>query len=296
MKRLSVGDKVAIIAPSAKIEKKEKIEKLLQYVENLGLVPVFGKNVFSSKRYMAGTDEERASDVNEAFANPDIKAVFCVRAAAGASRILPFIDFDLIKNNPKPLIGFCDNSALMLAINTLSGGISWNGFVLNEEFPNNYLSDNIKNSLFGLINGNPLLINSGEKIRGGIAEGNLICSNLTTLLYLAGTKYFPDLDGKILLIEDVREKMHRLDLMLQHLKLLPSFGKLRGIILGGFTDLSAMEEDGTLDDCINDFIENTTCPVIKNFKFSHAKDRYVLPLGAKVRLDADDTSLEILSY
>lgn len=296
MKRLSVGDKVAIVAPSAKIEKKEKIVSLLQYIENLGFVPVLGKNVFNSKRYMAGTDEDRASDINEAFANPEIKAVFCVRAAAGALRILPYVDFDLIKMNPKPLIGFCDNSALMLAINTLSGGISWNGFVLNEEFPNDKPSENICNSLLGLINGTPVLMKSGEKIREGVVEGNLICSNLTTLLYLSGTKYFPNLEGKILLIEDVREKMHRLDLMFQQLKLLSGFDKLKGIILGNFTDLSAMEEDGTLDDCINDFIEDTSCPVIKNFNFSHNKDRYVLPLGAKVRLNADYPSLEILSY
>ena len=112
MKKLEKGSKIAIVAPSAQIGEISKINKGLAYLQSLDLVPVFGKNLLCVNRYMAGTDEQRAADINAAFTDSDIKAIFCVRAAAGATRILPYIDYELAQKNPKPVIGFCDNVAL----------------------------------------------------------------------------------------------------------------------------------------------------------------------------------------
>lgn len=290
------NSKIAIVAPSAQIGDIKKIEKGLEYLKNLGFQPILGKNTLKQYRYMAGSDQERAEDINTAFANPEIKAVFCVRAAAGALRILPYLDYKTIKQNPKPVIGFCDNAALEIALYKKSDIHSLNGFLLSYDFKDVELDETIKQSFENLISGKTLSIISGICRQKGFAEGELICSNLTTLLYLAGTEYFPDLSGKILLIEDVHERMHRLDMMLQQLKQQSEFNKLSGLILGRFTDINGDEEDGSLDDCLNDFLQGLNIPVIQNFAFGHTKSRYVLPLGGKVTVNGEKCELIIKDF
>ena len=296
MYKLHSGDKVAIIAPCGQIGNIEKIQCALDYLKSLGLEPVLGKNVFNTYRYMAGRDQERADDVNQAFADSQIKAIFCVRAAAGGTRILPYVDYDLARLNPKPIIGFCDNAALQIALYQKSGIISYNGFVMSYDFKDKHLDSQIKADLEKLLRGEIFSIKSGETLQSGICEGNLICCNLSVLTKMAGTPYFPDLSSKILLIEDVHEKIYKIDLMLQQLKQQPHFGKLHGLIFGQFTDSDCDAEDGHLDDCFNDFLQDSRIPVIKNFDFGHTVSRRVLPQGAKVRLNADEALLEIIQY
>ncbi|MBP5352680.1 MAG: LD-carboxypeptidase [Alphaproteobacteria bacterium] len=296
MKKLRAGDKVAVIAPSGQIGNIEKIQDGLKYLSELGLVPVLGKHTLEQYRYMAGTDKHRAQDVNDAFKNPEIKAIFCVRAAAGAARILPYIDYDNAKKNKKPLIGFCDNAALQIALLQKSGIISWNGFLLSYDFRHKKLDKLIDENLQTLISGNKFDITSGTTLRRGKAKGKLICSNLSVLMKLAGTPYFPNLNGKILLIEDTHERLHKIDLMLQQLKQQATFSKLRGLIFGNFTDCTGDAEDGTLQDCFNDFMQGINIPVLQDFQFGHTDSRYVLPQGGTVLLDADKGKLEVLSY
>ena len=293
---LSKNAKVAILAPSAQIGDIGKIEKGLNYLKSIGLVPVLGENTLKQYRYMAGTDKQRADDINSAFADSEIKAIFCVRAAAGALRILPYLDYELIKKNPKPIIGFCDNAALQAAVYEKSGICSLNGFSLTYDFKSDELDEKIKKSFENIIFGKNEEIISGKCRQSGHAEGRLICANLTTLLYLAGSGYFPSLSGKILLIEDVHERMHRIDMMLQQLKQQPDFDKLNGIILGQFTDIQGDEEDGSLENCFNDFLQDVNVPVIQNFEFGHTKSRYVLPFGARVIMNADECRLSLKGF
>ena len=296
MQKLKAGDKVAVIAPCAQIGEIQKIEKALAYLESLGLVPVLGQNLLNVRRYMAGTDKERAADVNAAFADAEVKAIFCARAAAGGTRILPHIDYALIRRNQKPLIGFCDNAALQLALWQKSELISFNGLVLTYDFQGDSLDSQIAADLQKILSGATYDITSGETLRRGKAHGKLICTNLTTLMRTAGTPYFPDLSNKILLLEDVHEKVYRVDLMLQQLKQQPNFDKLVAVIFGQFTDAQSDTEDGTLEDCFADFIDGTTFPALKNFNFGHTPSRRILPLGADVMLDTEKALLQILQY
>lgn len=296
MNSLKKGDKIAVVAPSGQIGDYEKIKNGMQYLENLGFEPVFGRHVYAKKRYMAGTDQERANDVNAAFADPQIKAVFCVRAAAGATRILRHIDYIKIRKKPKPLIGFCDNAALQAALFKKSKIVSYNGFLPTYDFKNGNADSLVKESLEKLLRGETYSIHSGEKLRSGKAKGRLLCINLSTLMYLAGTPYFPELKGKILLLEDVNEKIYKIDLMLQQLKQQPHFHQLNGVIFGQFTNCTGDEEDGTLEDCFEDFLQGTDFPAIKDFQFGHVAQRYVLPYGGRVRMLADESKLEILNY
>ena len=296
MINLKIGDKVAIIAPCGQIGSVDKIKPAIEYLQSLGLQPQLGKHTLDVYRYMAGDDKNRAADLNQAFADSEIKAVFCARAAAGGSRILPYIDYETVARNPKPFIGFCDNVALMLALHKKSNLISYNGFVMYNDFKDGPLDALIKDDLEKLLFGKVSDFKSGTTVNGGVVSGKLICCNLSVLLRLAGTPYFPDLRDKILLIEDIHERLHKIDLMLQQLKQQPTFEKLRGLIFGQFTDCQGDEEDGTLDDCFADFLKGLNLPVVKDFCFGHQKSRHVLPFGAEVLFDADNCRLEILSY
>jgi muramoyltetrapeptide carboxypeptidase len=296
MYKLQKGDKVAVLAPCGQIGEMSKIQSAVDYLKSLGYVPVLGEHIFNTYRYMAGTDKERADDVNRAFADSQIKAIFCARAAAGGTRILPYIDYENARRNPKPFIGFCDNAALQIALWQNSGIVSYNGFVMTYDFKDNHLDKLIDDNLQKLLNGETFTIKSGTTFQKGTAKGKLICVNLSVLTKMAGTPYFPDLSEKILLIEDVHEKIYRIDLMLQQLKQQPNFAKLHGLIFGQFTDTDSDEEDGHLDDCFNDFLCGLNIPVIKDFNFGHTVSRHVLPLGGEVELDADNGLLKILQY
>lgn len=296
MPAIKSGDKVAVLAPCGQIGNPEKIAAALEYLKDLGLQPVLGSHLFDVRRYMAGTDIDRAADVNQAFADPQIKAVFCVRAAAGGTRILPHIDYKLTRNNPKPIIGFCDNAALQLALYQLSGITSYNGFVMAYDFKTGVLDSLIKDNLEKLLKQDKFSITSGKTLKSGLATGTLLCSNLTVLTRLAGTPYFPDLSRKILLLEEVNEPIYKIDLMLQQLKQQAGFSELSGVILGQFTNIKTDEEDGTLADCFADFLQNTDFPVIADFNFGHTVSRHVLPVGAEVEMNSDTAELKILRY
>jgi muramoyltetrapeptide carboxypeptidase len=294
MFELQKGDKVAIVAPSGQIGDKAKIVAGLDYLKKMGLKPILMPNVLAQYRYMAGTDKERAADINAAFADSAVKALFCVRAAAGASRILPYIDYKTAQKNPKPLIGFCDNAALMSALWQKSGIQSLNGFLLTYDFLHGKPDAMVEQDLNSWLSGQKPVFQNGTCLQKGHAQGEILPINLSVLMRLTGTDYFPDLRGKILLIEDIHERVHKIDLMLQQLKQQPNFNKLKGIIFGLFTDSSGDEEDGSIDSCINDFLQGVTVPVIKDFAFGHVPEHHILPFGAKVKMDAEQTTLKFI--
>ena len=113
---------------------------------------------------------------------------------------------------------------------------------------------------------------------------------------MAGTPYFPDLKNKILLLEETNEPVYKIDLMLQQLKQQKHFNRLKGVIFGQFTNIKTDEEDGTVDDCLHDFLDGTNFPAVYDFNFGHTPSRHVLPLGGKIYLNADQTILKILKY
>ena len=294
MFNLQKGDKVAFVAPSGQIGDAAKIAAGTEYVKKLGLEPIFAPHLTAQYRYMGGEDKIRAGDVNWAFENAQIKAVFCVRAAAGATRILPYIDYELVHANPKPLIGFCDNAALFAALWQKSGICSLNGFSLTYDFKNGQPDEMVLQDLTAWLSGQKPAFQSGRCLQQGEAEGILLPINLSVLLRLAGTPYFPDLRGKILVIEDVHERIHKIDLMLQQLKQQPHFDEVAGIVSGLFTDCSGDEEDGSMADCLADFLAGVKVPAVTDFVFGHVPARHVLPFGMKTHLNAQKRLLKFI--
>jgi len=288
MSFLKKGDKIGIIAPSVGLKDKN-IKPSLEYFQKLGLTPILASNLKYSYRYMAGTDKERATAINKMFADPDIKALFCLRGGAGATRMLPFLDYNLIKNNPKPIIGLSDSTALQNTLITKTNNPSLTGFLpvydLNDKKINKDVDKSLQNALFE----NKHQIISGKNVISGKAEGQLIGGCLSVFLYLCGTPYMPDFKDKILIIEDIEEKTYKVDLMLNQLKQQKNFNKLKAIIFGAFTDCPIIDpEDGTIEDCINDFTKDLNIPIVTNFAYGHIPSRHILPLGLKVKLTATD--------
>lgn len=286
MFELHQGDKVGIISPSSCLED-NNIDAGLDYLRQCGLQPVLGRHVYDAYRYMGGTDEQRAADIMNFFADTQIKALFCTRGGAGSLRILPHLNYDIIKNNPKPIFGLSDSTALQNGIYAQTQNISYSGFLLLYDFRNGNINPMQHNDLQQIFAGKNLTLSSGETVTDGESEGILIGGNLYALNTLCGTPYFPDLSGKILLLEDIGIKSYQLDIMLRQLKMQKGFSKLKGLIFGQYENIRIADEcDGTIDDNIHFFCEELSIPAIKNFAYGHIPARHILPIGLPVKMNA----------
>lgn len=299
MLKLSPGDKVGIVSPSRQVTPQE-ISYGLGYLNKIGLNPVLSPNVFASYRYMAGTPQQRASDLMEFYCNPEIKAIFSTAGGDGSQMIAPFLDYEIIRNNPKPLIGFSDTTAIQNAIFTQTGIPQITGFLLgydflhgNNEFRNGEISPVTAASLQSQLFGTFFKAQGGQSVIGGKAEGILVGGCISLFKSLCGTPYFPDIRGKILLIEDEEEKTYKLDLMLQQIRQQPSFTEIKGIVFGDFYNCEIRRpEDGSTDEMINYFCRGLSIPVIRRFPYGHQKSRQVLSIGSLTKIDADNCTLE----
>ncbi len=287
---LQPGDKVGIVTPASFIRQGD-IDSGLHYLQSLGLIPVLGQHVYNEWRYMGGTAEQRAADLMSFYRDDSIKAIFTSRGGGGGSYILPHLDYELIKANPKPLFGLSDITILQNAVYAQSGCPSYTGMILKQDMKDNAYAM-LSNDFQNLINGNEMTYTGGQTVAPGYAEGTLIGGNLTALSYLFGTTYMPELSGKILLLEDIGGKSFWIDLRLQQLRQTPGFDKLQGIIFGEFSDCAIIDkEDGSPDEIIDTFCQNLTIPVIKHFPYGHIPARHILPVGLPVKLNADDCSV-----
>lgn len=293
MLNIKKGDKVGIISPSSCLENND-IAPSLNYLRNLGLIPVIGKHVQSQYRYMGGTAEERASDIIEFFKDAEIKALFCTRGGAGSIHILPYLDYDIIRNNPKPIFGFSDSTALQNGIYTQTNNISYSGILLLYDFKNKNINPLQEQDLHKIISNKKLEYTSGTTINSGETSGTLIGGNIYALNSLCGTPYFPDLSNKILFLEDTGIKSYQLDIMLQQIKLQKGFNQLKGLIFGQFENIRIVDEcDGTIDDNIRYFCQELNIPAIKDFAYGHTPARHILPIGKQATLNANKCCLTI---
>lgn len=287
MSFLKKGDKIGIIAPSVGLKDKD-LTPSLNYFQKIGLTPVLAKNLKSNYRYMAGSDKERAEAINKLFADKDIKALFCLRGGAGATRMLPYLNYSLIKKNLKPIIGLSDSTSLQNALFTKTENPSLTGFLPLYDIKENKINPTTQKSLLSALFENKHLITSGKSLITGTAKGQIVGGCLSVLLYLCGTPYFPDLTDKILILEDIEEKTYKIDLMLNQLKQQKNFKKLKAVIFGAFTDCPIVDkEDGTIKDCIKDFAKDLSIPVITDFAYGHIPARNLIPLGITAHLSAD---------
>lgn len=311
-RRLQKGDTVGVIAPASSAFEDEEIRFAIDIVDSLGYRVKEGKHLYARDKFLAGTDRDRADDVNRMFADDGVDAIFALRGGYGTSRILPYLDYDVIANNPKVFIGYSDITAILNAIHAKTGLTVFHGPVAKQNFSDYTLAefrkvlvDPAPHTRIG--EAPPIETREGfvdaknrvTRFKGGKAEGRLVGGNLTLIANLMGTPFEPDFRGKILFIEDVGEAPYRVDRMLTQLWLAGRLQETAGLAFGKIT--------GAYDTC-NDFSGNTfsieevirmRCeplgvPTIRGLMIGHVEDQTTVPLGVNARLDADAGTLELL--
>jgi muramoyltetrapeptide carboxypeptidase LdcA involved in peptidoglycan recycling len=309
--KLQVGDEVRIIAPSRSmaILSKETINIANKRFEELGLKLSFGKHIYEIDEFNSSSIESRIEDLHEAFSDKNVKAVITVIGGFNSNQLLRYIDWDLIKNNPKIFLGYSDITVLNNAIFAKTGLVTYSGphySTFGKKLYFNYSLEYIKKCLmddksFDIKpssswsddewyldqNKRELINNSGYLvINEGNAEGTILGANLCTFNLLQGTEYFPDLTNSILFLEDDYETVpHTFDRDLQSLIHLPDFSKVKGLVIGRFQKKSNMT-DGLLTKIIKTKKELDKIPVIANVDFGHTDPKITFPIGGEVNIIA----------
>jgi muramoyltetrapeptide carboxypeptidase len=304
-KRLKQGDTVGVIAPASGLSS-EDFDKALQNLADLGFKTKVGKYARSRNGFLAGTDKERLEDLHWAFGDKEIDAVWCVRGGYGVSRLLPDVDYKLIKKNPKIFIGYSDITALHLAISQNCGLVTFHGPVAASVF-SNYAKNHVVNVLMNPSAPYKIELSPDnvakesnlfktEVITKGKAIGKLIGGNLSLLSALAGTPFaLRNLKGKILFIEDVGEQPYRIDRMLTQLRQSVDLRSLAGIALGVFEDCNPKDATSqSLIEVLKDRLGDLGIPVIYGLSFGHIRDQFTLPVGIEAELDTENQTMTFL--
>lgn len=290
--KLFPGARVAIVAPSSYVGD-GKVERCVKAAESLGLVPVVYESAKAHRAYLSGGDALRAGDLNAAFADKTIDGIWPTRGGYGAHRLLPLLDFDVIRRNPKFFGGFSDITALLTAFTQTCGFVTYHCLMAGSDaFEKNdaFSISALKTLFFG---GRAFCENPPDrplgKINGGRAEGMLCGGNLSLLAASMGTPWEIDTRGKIIFIEEVNERPYRVDGYLTQLRNAGKLDECTGILLGQFTDCGAKKPDEslTLDDIFRDLIAPSGKPVITNVACGHCIPSISLPIGARFYMDAD---------
>jgi muramoyltetrapeptide carboxypeptidase len=305
-KRLKQGDTLGVIAPSSALPP-HVFEKAIKNLEGLGFKLKMGKHCQKSNGYLAGTDAERLEDFHWAFSDPEVDGVWCLRGGYGATRLLPNIDFKLIKKHPKILIGYSDITALNIAVFQETGLVTFHGPVGTSDY-NDYTKGHVLNTLMNPTPQYKIELSTEnqakesnlfkkEVITAGKCRGQLIGGNLTLLSAMAGTPYgMKDLKGKILFMEDIDERPYRIDRMLVQLMQNHNFKELAGIALGVFEGCNPQKDENslTLMACFKDLLGGLGIPVFYGLSFGHISNQFTLPVGIEAALDTEGGTLTLL--
>ncbi|MCW8848488.1 MAG: LD-carboxypeptidase [Melioribacteraceae bacterium] len=302
-KKLESGDVIGIISPSSSPENLEKIENGVNYLEKLGYKVEIGENVGKVHGYLAGTDEERLSDLHSMFKNKNVKAIFSIRGGYGSGRLLNRIDYSLIKKNPKIFVGYSDITLLQMAIYKKTGLVTFAGPMVATDFSgdiNEFAEDNFWRIISSTKKIGKLHNPRDEKfyaLNSGRGEGPILGGNLAVLGSLMGTEYLPNLKNSILLLEDIGETPYRIDRLLNQLKLAKVFDSVKGIILGRFVDCyekDKSKETIKLNEVIEHYFSGLKIPVLYSFSHGHIKENLTIPLGLNCKLNTSRGFVEIL--
>ncbi len=286
---------IGIVSPSSWMNE-TNLKYSISVFEEKGYNVVLGESVFLKKDSYAGTPEQRANDINGMFANPNIDAIICARGGYGANRVLPLLDYDLIKANPKIFMGYSDITAFLTSITQKTNLITFHGPMLstfkkgmvdyNFELMEKTLSGDESFVIQSPSNLHPKILKSGD------ATGPLWGGNMCLLINRLGTKDQLNTNGVILFLEDIGEYLYAFDRMLVHMKEAGMFDNIKGLIIGELLDMKDQDTPfgKTTDDIVMDVCGNLDIPIISNFPCGHGKYQATMPISAHVELNASPHS------
>ena len=305
-KRIAPGDTVGVVSPASITHQPVRFEILEETLDALGLKTKFGQHAQDRWGYFAGKDEARAADLNRMFADPDVDHIFAVTGGWGAARTLPHLDYDVIRANPKILMGYSDVTALLVGLYAKTGLVTFHGPNGLSTW-NQFTVDHTRPLLFDAQT--PLLQNPTDKgdnlaqiddrvrtITPGTVRGRLVGGNLTVLTAIIGSDYLPDWSGHILFLEDINEAVYRVDRMMTQLKLAGVLDQIAGFVFGKCTDCGADSRYSsfTLEEVLFDHIQPLGIPAYHGAMIGHIADKFTVPLGIEAELNADAGTLQLL--
>jgi len=298
-RRLRKGSTLGLIAPASPIYEEEVFNNMLQTLRQKGFKLKTGAHATKKYGYLAGRDEERVSDLHDMFANEEVDGILCIRGGWGSNRILPMIDYELIKNNPKVFCGFSDITSLHLAIRKKTGLVTFHGPVGKSEW-NKFTWQHFKT-----------VVMDGEKdhikipaqkkqyaftICEGEAEGILMGGNLTVLTATLGSEFIPEWENVILFLEDIGEPVYKIDRMLTQLKLNGILNRISGFVFGQCTECEAGENSLSFKQVMDHHIKPLGIPAFSGAMIGHEENNATLPFGIKAAINADRHSISLLEY
>ena len=305
--RLHPGARVALLSPSGPVLERDHLARGAELCRALGLHPVLMPSAGNSHGYLAGTDDERLADLNAALTDPGIDAVWCLRGGNGMNRIVDRVDFAGFADKPKIVIGYSDITVLLLALTTQTGVVTFHGPMARFAMPafsrahfELAVTRDVAPGRLGRVRVNPetLVPERGRIVTvvPGRATGPLVGGNLTLLQALIGTRFFPDLRGAILFLEDIGEDLYRIDRMLGHLRLAGALDAIAGVAIGHFSRMRHATFEGAfgLDEVLRTYFATRHVPVAHGFPIGHVPEQWTLPIGVMAELNADEGELALL--
>jgi muramoyltetrapeptide carboxypeptidase len=304
--RLRTGDTVGLINPAGATFHTDDMSIARETMTALGLGMKTGEHLLDRYGYLAGTDQDRAADVNNMFADPEVKAIFTLRGGWGCNRLLDLLDYELIAKNPKILMGYSDITSLLLALNAKTGLVTFHGPVgvsTWNEYSTSYVQRLLFNAeVFSMENPKETgdsLVRTKDRvltINSGKTRGKMLGGNLSVLTAMVGSEYLPEFKDNILFLEEVGEDVYRVDRMLTQLKLSGILGQISGFVFGKCSDCGPGKGYGslTLEEVLDDHIKPLGIPAWYGSMIGHIENKFTIPLGTDVEIDADSGRISLL--
>lgn len=279
-KQIKQGAVFGICAPSARFDT-EKFNTGIQVLINLGFKVKIPDEIFMKKRYLAGEDMLRADMINRIYSDSDIDAIICARGGYGALRVLEFLNWNVINQNPKPFIGYSDSTAILLSIMANTNNIAVHGpNVVSLADAEKETIESFYQTLTGALT--KMIVNPMQIIHPGTCTGMLKGGNLATISHLLGTRFHPDFYGAVLFIEDVGEPAYKIDRMLTQMKMAGLFEGVKGVIVGSF---ETCENKQYIDEILFEVFEDYNVPVASGLAAGHGKINVSLLMGTPITMD-----------
>lgn len=305
-KALKKGDTIGLISASGATPP-GKLYPAIDSVEKLGFKVVVGETCRARHGYLAGADELRAAEVNQMFRDPNIDGIFCIRGGYGATKILPYLDYDMIQANPKVFAGYSDVTALHIVFNQKCDFVTYHSPMPSTEFIQSGMDDYTWDSFIYHVmanesNGLPFENPPGQSMATlvtGQATGRLVGGNLTLVTASLGTPYEIDTKGKILFLEDIDENEQRIDRMLTQLKLAGKLEAVAGIVLGAWTNCGPEnpeqpENSLSLHTIFNEILVPLKKPILMDMTCGHCLPTMTLPLGRTITVNTETHMMKIV--
>lgn len=296
---LRPGDTIAITSPAGAVWDDKQADLFVSILVKLGFRVKTGQTLKEKYGYFAGTDELRAKELNDFFADKEVKGIFCMKGGWGCARLLTKLDYEIIRTNPKVLMGFSDITTLLIAIQARTGLVTFHGPVGNSgwnDFSVDYIrrvlmkAESVNYTSTGKEEDKPLILFPGK------AKGILVGGNLSVICGIIGSAYLPDWKGKILFLEETGEEPYRIDRMLTQLKLAGVLDELSGLIFGKCVKCTAEEPEKafTLKQVLEQTISPLHIPAFYGSMIGHIENKYTVPVGIEAEMDADSGTFRLM--